>query len=134
MNALTTLHTDVKNILEQARGKVRSAVNAAMVEAYWLIGQRIVEEEQRGQQKAEYGARLIEELSKALTSDFGKGFSYANLYNCRQFFVTFPDQAILYTACRELSWSHLRLIMRVDSQPAIDYYCREARVQNWTVR
>jgi predicted nuclease of restriction endonuclease-like (RecB) superfamily len=134
MNALTTLHTDVKNILEQARGKVRSAVNAAMVEAYWLIGQRIVEEEQSGQQKAEYGSRLIKELSKALTADFGKGFSYANLYNCRQFFVTFPDQAILYTACRELSWSHLRLIMRVDSRPAIDYYCREAREQNWTVR
>jgi hypothetical protein len=134
MSALATFHADVKNILEQARGKVRSAVNAAMVEAYWLIGQRIVKEEQRGLQKAEYRARLIEELSKALTADFGKVFSYADLYNCRQFFVTFLDQAILYTACRELSWSHLRLIIRVDSRPAIDYYCREARVQNWTVR
>jgi predicted nuclease of restriction endonuclease-like (RecB) superfamily len=134
MNTLSAFHADVKIILEQARTKVRLAVNTAMVEAYWLIGQRILEEEQRGQQKAEYGTRLIEELSKALTADFGKGFSYANLYNCRQFFVTFPDQAILYTACRELSWSHLRLIMRVDSRPAIDYYCREAREQNWTVR
>lgn len=134
MSELTTFHADIKNILEQARGKARSAVNAAMVEAYWLIGQRIVEEEQRGQHKAEYGARLIEDLSAALTADFGKGFSYANLYNCRQFYLTFPDQAILYTVCRDLSWSHLRLIMRVDTPQAIDYYCREAREQNWTVR
>ncbi len=134
MTVLTAFHADIKQILEQARGKARAAVNAAMVEAYWLIGRRIVEEEQRGQHKAEYGARLIEDLSTALTADFGKGFSYANLYNCRQFYLTFPDQAILYTTCRDLSWSHLRLIMRVDSPQAVDYYCREARAQNWTVR
>ena len=115
MNDPTAFHADIKSILEQARGKARSAVNAAMVEAYWLIGQRIVEEEQQGQHKAGYGKRLIEELSIALTADFGKGFSYANLYNCRQFFQTFPEQEILYTLCRELSWSHLRLIMRVES-------------------
>lgn len=109
MSTLTVFHADIKRILEQARGKARSAVNAAMVEAYWLIGRRIVEEEQCGQHKAEYGGRLIEDLSTALTADFGKGFSYANLYNCRQFYQTFPEQEILYTACRELSWSHLRL-------------------------
>ena len=134
MSTLTTFHADIKNILEQARSQARSAVNAAMVEAYWLIGRRIVQEEQLGQNKAQYGARLIEDLSAALTADFGKGFSYANLYNCRQFYLTFPDQAILSTACRDLSWSHLRLIMRVDSPQAIDYYCREARAQKWTVR
>jgi len=134
MNALTSFHTDIKTILEQARGKARSAVNAAMVEAYWLIGRRIVEQEQQGEQKALYGKRLMEDLSAALTSDFGKGFSYANLYNCRQFYLRFPEQDILYTACRELSWSHLRLIMRVDSPQALDYYCKEAREQNWTVR
>jgi len=71
------------------------AVNAAMVEAYWLIGQRIVVEEQQGQLKAEYGKRLMEDLSFVLTSDFGKGFSCANLYNCRQFYLTFPEQDIL---------------------------------------
>jgi len=134
MSALTTFHADVKSILEQARGKARSAINAAMVEAYWLIGQRIVKEEQLGQHKAQYGTRLIEELSIALTADFGKGFSYANLCNCRQFYLVFPDQEILYTLCRELSWSHLRSIMRIDSPQAIEYYCNEARAQNWTVR
>lgn len=122
MSALTTFQADIKNILEQARRKARSAVNTAMVEAYWLIGQRIVEE-QHGQHKAEYGARLIEDLSTALMTDFGKGFSYANLYNCRQFYLTFPDQAILYTACRDLSWSCLRLIMRDSPQAIADDLC-----------
>jgi predicted nuclease of restriction endonuclease-like (RecB) superfamily len=134
MSTLTTFHADIRNILAQARGKARSAVNAAMVEAYWLIGQRIVQEEQQGQQKAQYGTRLMQELSTALTADFGKGFSYANLYNFRQFYRVFPDQQILYTLCRELSWSHLRLIIRADSQRAMEYYCNEARAQNWTVR
>ena len=134
MNDLTTFHADIKNILEQARCKARSVVNAAMVEAYWLIGNRIVQEEQLGQHKAQYGTRLIEDLSTALTTDFGKGFSYANLCNCRQFYLVFSDQEILYTLCRELSWSHLRLIMRIDSPQAIGYYCRETREQNWTVR
>lgn len=66
MNALSTFHSDIKTILEQARGKARTAVNAAMVEAYWLIGQRIVVEEQRGQLKADYGKRLMEDLSVVL--------------------------------------------------------------------
>ena len=134
MSKLTIFHADIKNILALARGKARSAVNAAMVEAYWLIGQRIVQEEQQGQHKAQYGTRLMEELSIALTADFGKGFSYANLYNFRQFYRVFPDQQILYTLCRELSWSHVRLIIRADSQQAIEYYCNETRAQNWTVR
>ncbi len=134
MNALTSFHSDIKNILEQARHKARSAVNTAMVEAYWLIGRRIVEEEQHGQHKAQYGKRLIEDLSAALTSDFGKGFSYANLYNCRLFYQKFPNQEILYTLCRELGWSHLRLIMRLESPEAIEYYCKETREQQWTVR
>jgi predicted nuclease of restriction endonuclease-like (RecB) superfamily len=134
MSELTRFHADIKAILEQARSKARSAVNAAMVEAYWLIGQRIVQEEQQGQHKTQYGTRLMEALSIALTADFGKGFSYANLYNFRQFYRVFPEQEILYTLCRELSWSHLRLIIRADSPKAVEYYCKEAREQNWTVR
>jgi predicted nuclease of restriction endonuclease-like (RecB) superfamily len=93
-----------------------------------------VKEEQQGESKAKYGKRLMEELSRALTADFGKGFSYANLYNCRQFYLKFPEQEILYTLCRELSWSHLRLIMRVEDLEALEYYCNESRAANWTVR
>lgn len=134
MSELSTFYADIKDILAQARNKAQSAVNSAMVEAYWLIGQRIVQEELQGQNKAQYGTRIMEELSKALAADFGKGFSYANLYNFRQFYRIFPDQKMLYTLCRELSWSHLRLIIRVDTTQAIEYYCTEAREQHWTVR
>lgn len=79
MPAPAMLHSDIRHILEQARSRACNAINSAMVEAYWLIGKRIVEEEQQGEDKAQYGKRLMEELSRALTADFGKGFSYANL-------------------------------------------------------
>jgi len=134
MGEITTFHTDIKQILQQARSQAHSAVNSAMVEAYWLIGKRIVEEEQDGEVKAKYGKRLIEDLSTALQAELGKGFSYANLCNFRQFYLKFPDHEILYTLCRELSWSHLRLVMRVVQPQAIEYYCNEARAENWTVR
>ena len=134
MSDLSTFHADIKNILELARGKARSAVNSAMVEAYWLIGQRIVQEEQQGQQKAQYGARLLENLSRALSESFGKGFSYANLRNFRQFYLTYPVQEICYTVCSKLSWSHNRLIMRLDDPQARAYYLEEGAAQQWSVR
>lgn len=134
MSELTAFHADIRNILEQARGKARSAVNAAMVEAYWLIGQRIVEEEQRGESRAQYGQRLLENLSRELSASFGKGFSYANLRNFRQFYLTYPDQEICYTLCSKLSWSHNRLIMRVEDPKARAYYLQEGAAQQWSVR
>lgn len=134
MNEVSTFYQDIKTILEQARGKARSAVNSAMVEAYWLIGQRIVEEEQQGQHKAKYGQHLLENLSKELSTTFGKGFSYANLRNFRQFYLTYPDQEICHTVCSKLSWSHNRLIMRVDDKSARDYYLTETVEQQWSVR
>jgi predicted nuclease of restriction endonuclease-like (RecB) superfamily len=134
MNTLTPFHSDIRNILEQARGKARSAVNTAMVEAYWLIGQRIVEEEQQGENRAQYGQRLLENLATVLSTSFGKGFSYANLRNFRQFYLTYPDQEICYTLCSKLSWSHNRLIMRVENPKARGYYLHEGTAQNWTVR
>ena len=134
MSELTGIHADIKSILEQARGKARSAVNAAMVEAYWLIGQRIVQEEQQGLHKAQYGARLLENLSRALSASFGRGFSHANLRNFRQFYLTYPDWEICYTACSKLSWSHNRLIMREDDPKARAYYLAEGAAQQWTVR
>jgi predicted nuclease of restriction endonuclease-like (RecB) superfamily len=134
MSELTSFYTEIKQILEQARSKARSAVNSAMVEAYWLIGKRIVEEEQHGQKKAKYGERLLENLSIELSEAFGKGFSYANLRNFRQFYLTYPDQEICYTLCSKLSWSHNRLIMRVDDNKARKYYLTEGAQQQWSVR
>ena len=134
MSELSTFHADIKAILEQARSKARSAVNSAMVEAYWLIGQRIVQEEQRGSSRAVYGERLLANLSMALSASLGKGFSYANLRNFRQFYLTFPVQEICYTACSKLSWSHNRLIMREEDPKARAYYLAETVSQQWTVR
>ena len=130
----TTFYDDVRQILLSARSKAYRAVNTAMVEAYWLIGKRIVEEEQNGKSRAEYGKRLLENLSKSLSNDFGKGFSYANLRNFRQFYLTYPDQEICYTVCSKLSWSHNRLIMRIDNEQARTYYLTESKAENWSVR
>ena len=134
MSELSTFYADIKDILAQARNKARSAVNSAMVEAYWLIGQRIVQEEQQGNSRAGYGERLLENLSNALSASLGKGFSYANLRNFRQFYLTYPDQAICYTLCSKLSWSHNRLIMREEDPKARAYYLAESSAQHWTVR
>ncbi len=125
---------EIKQILAHARQKAYSAVNSAMVEAYWQIGKRIVEEEQHGEKKATYGDALLKNLSIALVADLGKGFSYANLRNFRQFYLTYPDAEICYTACSKLTWSHNRLIMRVENIDARNYYLSESALQNWSVR
>lgn len=125
---------DIKQILERARKKAYTAINTAMVDAYWLIGKRIVMEEQKGEQKAVYGEALLKNLSIALTEELGKGFSYANLRNFRQFYLTYPETDICYTLCSKLSWSHNRLIMRVVSLEARKYYLNECYTQNWSVR
>ncbi|EDN69237.1 protein containing DUF1016 [Beggiatoa sp. PS] len=125
---------DIKNILQQSRQKAYVAVNSAMVEAYWQIGKRIVEEEQVGKQRADYGSFLIKSLSKELSVEFGKGFSVANLKNFRQFYLTFPDFEKGYTVRSQLSWSHYRIIMRVESPTARNYYLTEANEQLWSTR
>jgi predicted nuclease of restriction endonuclease-like (RecB) superfamily len=102
-----------------------------MVEAYWNIGQQIVEEEQNGKDRAEYGSYLIKELSTKLTKDFGKGFTQQNLRNMRQFYNCFPIRS---TLCSELSWSHYRLIMRLDNPLARLWYTEESSKSNWSVR
>ncbi|WKN41262.1 PDDEXK nuclease domain-containing protein [Tunicatimonas pelagia] len=122
---------EIRSILEQARSKAQQAVNSAMVEAYWLIGKRIVEEEQQGNARAEYGEGIIKELSKALTGEFGKGFSVANLKNFRQFYLTFKKG---YAVRSKLSWTHYRLIMRVESKEARDYYIEQAASGQWSTR
>ena len=125
---------EIRDILAQARQKTYTAINSAMVEAYWLMGKRIVEEEQQGNQRANYGEAILKSLSIELTDEFGKGFSYANLRNFRQFYLTYPDVEICYTLCSKLTWSHNRLIMRVENKEAQRYYLQEAYEQNWSVR
>ncbi|GAA6253705.1 PDDEXK nuclease domain-containing protein [Bacteroides thetaiotaomicron] len=125
---------EIKGILAEARRKTYSAINSAMVEAYWKIGERIVNQEQQGADRAAYGEALLKELSSELSVEFGKGFSYSNLYNMRQFYLTYPAQEIFYTVCGKLSWSHHRLIMRIEDEKARNFYLSEAEGQSWSVR
>jgi predicted nuclease of restriction endonuclease-like (RecB) superfamily len=130
----TQLFSDVKAILSQGRQKAYSAVNTAMVEAYWLIGKRIVEEEQKGSERAEYGDMLIKELSKSLTDEFRRGFSVTNIKSFRLFYLIFPDFQIGQTLSALLTWSHYQLIMRVKDENARIYYIRECAEHQWSVR
>jgi hypothetical protein len=125
---------DIKTLLAQARQKAYIAVNHAMVEVYWQIGRRIVEEESQGAERTAYGEEVLVTLSKALTAEFGKGFSYANLKNFRQFYLTYPGEQFATHCVANLTWSHNRLIMRVQNDAARTYYLKEAAQQHWSVR
>jgi predicted nuclease of restriction endonuclease-like (RecB) superfamily len=141
---------DIKGLLIAGRQKAYNTINFIMVETYWSIGKRIVEEEQNGNEKADYGSFLIKELSKQLSGEFGKGFSQANLRNFRQFYQTFPSREIHYAVRseseekikhalpsvlrKELTWTHYRLLMRVENVSARQYYLNEAANQNWSTR
>jgi predicted nuclease of restriction endonuclease-like (RecB) superfamily len=121
----------VREILEDARRQAHRAINAAMVLAYWEVGRTIVEEEQKGKARADYGKRLIDELSKRLTSDFGKGFDRSNLFHMKAFFLAFPKVDALR---RELSWTHYRLLLKVEKPEARQFYEVEAVESNWSTR
>lgn len=125
---------EIKEILSNARKRAYSVVNSAMVEAYWNIGKRIVEEEQDGKERAEYGKEIIKKLSKELTTEFGKGFSERTLWEIKQFYLIFIDFEKLRTVCAVLKWSHIKLIMRVSNKEAQQWYLKEAAEQNWSVR
>ncbi len=123
-------YNEIRNILLAARNKVYQTANFAMVEAYWNIGKSIIEE-QGGNDKAEYGAGLLKELSKQMTHDFGKGFTVTNLKYMRQFYLTFPNGHALRD---ELSWTHYRLLMKVENDNAREFYMQEAVKSGWSTR
>ena len=127
--------SDIRNIIVLARRSVVRHINTTMTLAYWLIGRRIVVEEQKGSKRAAYGERLLERISRELSSEFGNGFGEPHLRNCRLFYKAYPTEAeIRYTLCIKLSWSHHRLIMRVPEPKARRYYLKEAESQEWSVR
>ena len=123
-------YSEIKKILTNARDKVYQTANFTMVEAYWQIGKSIVKE-QNGEERAEYGTGLLKELSKQMTQDFGRGFTVANLKNMRQLYLTFPNG---YALRSELSWTHYRLLMRVENDNARQFYMDEAVKSQWSTR
>ena len=130
MDTLQKCITDIKQILLQAQQKAYQATAFAMIEGFWRIGRRIVEEEQQGSIRANYGEQVIAQLSKEL----GKGFSERTLRDYRRFYLLFPDQDNLAHMCAKLTWSHIRLIMRVERDQARAYYLQETAQQHWSVR
>lgn len=128
------LYHGIRQILLRARSRAYQAVNDAMVHSYWQIGRLIVEDEQGGEKRAGYGKRVLTDLSRRLTSEFGKGFTPANLRNFRQFYLSFAREEICDTVCSKLTWSHLRLLMRVEHPDARSWYANETVSQGWSVR
>jgi len=125
---------EIKKILKNARQKAYIAVNSAMVEAYWEIGRRIVEEEQRGKERAEYGKEIVKNLSKELTEEFGKGFGERNIRNIRQFYVLFSDYEKWKSLISKLTWTHIQKVLRVSNEKARIFYLTEAAENMWSVR
>jgi len=125
---------EIKKILKNARQKAYTAVNSAMVEAYWEIGRRIVEEEQSGRERAEYGKEIIKNLSKELTEEFGKGFGERNIRNIRQFYVLFSDYEKWKSLISKLTWTHIQKVLRVSNEKARIFYLTEAAENMWSVR
>ena len=142
------LFVRISAIIDSARGLIVRAVNSEMVNAYWLIGQEIVTEEQKGSTRAEYGKKIIEKLSEALIEKYGAGWSASHLWHVRQFYLLYKnrvleiphapradsDSEILHTLRAELSWSHYRVLMRLDKPEARSFYEIESVKNNWSAR
>ena len=126
-----SIYSRVRKILETARSSAYRAVNFAMVQAYWHIGREIVEGEQRGKQRAEYGSALIEELSKRLSVEYGQGFNKTNLWYMKQFYLSFKN---LHALRGELTWTHYRLLLKVEKEEVRQFYLSECAQSNWSTR
>lgn len=120
----------IRNSVITAQSKVTSVINTAMVLAYWEIGEQIYVACGENE-RAKYGKSLLKYLSQELTKEFGRGFDITNLRKMRQFYLTFPKRD---TLCLELSWSHYRLIMRINNEERRKFYYQECIKSKWSVR
>jgi predicted nuclease of restriction endonuclease-like (RecB) superfamily len=129
--SIEQLYHRVQAVLETSRESVYRAANSSMVHAYWDIGKLIVEEEQKGETRGEYGKQIVEGLSKRLLASYGKGYTPSNLWYMRQFYRTFKN---LHALRGELSWTHYRLLLKVEKEEARQFYLEEAIVGRWSTR
>lgn len=138
------LYTQIRNIVLMARDRAYQSVNVIMVEAYWNVGRLIVEKEQGGKKRATYGETILADLSGRLTKEFGRGFDERNLRNMRAFYQAFPIWNALRSKSAklqkrdslrtELSWTHYRLLLRVENKQARGWYMRETANEHWSTR
>ena len=128
---LQPLLQEIAQVVQHAREGIRQVVDTTIVQCYWHVGRLIVEHEQQGQARAEYGKKQLQFLSDRLSEQFGKGFDATNLRNMRRFYLVFP---IRETLSLELSWSHYNVLTRVDDPDARAWYMRECAHAHWSVR
>ena len=128
------LVNDVKLIVERGLSAAYHSVNSISILTYWNVGKRIVEEEQHGENRAEYGKQVLKGLARVLVPLFGSSYSERNLYSMRQFFLYFNDLEILNSRVQNLSWTHYRMLLRVPDEDARYWYLREASEEMWSSR
>lgn len=126
-----SLKKEIGELLARGREQAGRAVNVILVQTYWHIGRHIVEFEQGGNEKSEYGSELMERLSRDLTLEFGKGFSRSNLVYIRKFYTAFPKSE---TLSHQLSWSHYFEILKAENDLERNFYLKECEKENWSVR
>ena len=126
--------SEIKHIIEAGRVAAYSTINATMIATYWNIGKRIVEEEQNGKQRAEYGKELIKSLAKELIQEYGSGFSERYLRAFRKFYLIMPNYQIWKSRFPNLTWTHIFRTLRVGNDEAIRWYLENASQQMWNVR
>ena len=129
----THLLLEVKQLIEQGKQQVAISVNTTMSMLYWQIGKRINDDVLQNQ-RAEYGKQIIPTLSRHLIQEYGNGWGEKHLRQCMQFAQAFPDEQIVYTLCRELSWSHLRMVMFMDDSLKREFYIEMCKLEKWSVR
>ncbi|HRC70860.1 MAG TPA: PDDEXK nuclease domain-containing protein, partial [Candidatus Competibacter denitrificans] len=129
----TALVAELRQLIDAARQRAATAVNAELTQLYWRIGERI-HREILGSQRAGYGEEIVATLGRQLSADYGRGWSARQLRLCIRFAQTYPDAQIVYTLCAELSWSHLRLIAALDDSLKRDFYTELCRLEGWSVR
>jgi len=127
------IYQEIHDLLHKARQDIISNVNYTMTKTYFLIGKRIVEEEQDGNRRAEYGKKLMKTLSEKLTKEFGRGFSQRNLEQMRTFYLRYSISQTV-SAEFKLSWSHYLILMRIEDIDARNFYEIEAFKNNWSLR
>ena len=132
--AISTIFSDVRNIIENGLRKAYQNANTVTVLTYWQVGRRIVEEEQQGEKRAEYGAQIINMLSAELCKIYAKGYSPRDLRAYRQFYLCFNDLEIWYSRVPNLTWTHFRTLLSVTSDDARYWYVKEASREMWSVR
>lgn len=125
------LFSTIKDIIIQSRSRVFRAANSSLLDSYRQIGKIIVEDEQAGKSKADYGKATLKNLSQQLTIEFGKGFDESNLRNIRTFYKSFTIRDALR---HELSWTHYRLLSRLETEQKTNYYSSESITSNWNSR